>query len=126
MMTCVPEPPSDSATQIYAEVAEKGAELLEEALLAILPGSSPASDKHASGDELVAVNTTQFGRREIAKVPLATARALGGAAIQLSHDGEAYVLLENPKGEAVVSATSWSALEQAKLPAARGVFPCLH
>ncbi|KAL8280086.1 hypothetical protein RQP46_007416 [Phenoliferia psychrophenolica] len=107
------------AEKIYAEVAEKGAALLEEALLAILPGSSPASDLHAAGDELIAVNTTPFARREIAKIPLATARGLAGAAIQLSHDGAAYVLLDNPKGNAFVSATSWSALEQAKMPSAR-------
>ncbi|KAK4701933.1 alpha-mannosidase, partial [Phenoliferia sp. Uapishka_3] len=106
-------------SQIYAEVAEKGGELLEEALQALLPGSAPASDKHASGDELIAVNTLPFARREVAKIPLATARALGGAAIQLSHDGQAYVFFDNVKGNTVISATSWEALESAKLPAAR-------
>ncbi|KAM0747907.1 alpha-mannosidase [Meredithblackwellia eburnea MCA 4105] len=107
------------AEAIYAEVAEKAGALLEEALQALLPGSKPASDEHAAGDELVAVNTTPFPRREIAKIPLAAARALSDAAVQSTHDGCAYVLLDNTKGDAVVSATSWSALEAAKVPAAR-------
>lgn len=104
----------------------KGAALLEDALQAILPGSAPADDKHATGDELIAINTTPFARREIAKVPMATARALAGAAIQASHDGQAYVLLENPKGEAVVAATSSAELNLAKIPAARGAVPLVR
>jgi hypothetical protein len=86
----------------------------------LIPGSVPADDSNADGDELVAVNTSGFARREIAKIPLATARALSDAAIQISHDGAAYVLFDNSAGDQVVSATAMNALAEAIVAPARG------
>lgn len=106
--------------QIYADVAAKGGALLEEALQALLPGSVPIEDLNSKGDELIAVNTTPYARREISKIPLGAARALGGAAIQSSHDGQAYVLFDNTQGNAIVSAVTTEALAAAKIPSARG------
>ncbi|SCV71207.1 BQ2448_2795 [Microbotryum intermedium] len=100
----------EDAEKIYAETAEKGGALLEEALRVLLPGSVRADDANAEGDELVAVNTTNFARRDLVKIPLAGARALADAAIQLSHDGAAYVLFENDGAQPLSSATSIEAL----------------
>lgn len=110
--------------QIYAETAQKGGELLEAALKALIPGSHPVNDCNSEGDELIAVNTTGFARREIVKIPLASARALADAAIQISHDGAAYVLFENEGADHVVSATSMSKLAESKIVPARGEFGC--
>ncbi|SGY50301.1 BQ5605_C001g00869 [Microbotryum silenes-dioicae] len=100
----------EDAEKIYAETAEKGGALLEEALRVLLPGSVRADDVNAEGDELVAVNTTNFARRDLVKIPLAGARALADAAIQLSHDGAAYVLFENDGAQPLSSTTSIEAL----------------
>lgn len=109
-------------SQIYAEVTEKGNELLEEAFKAILPSSEPRSkgNCHSSGDELVAINTSPYPRRELVKISLETARARSNAAIQLSSDGAAYVLFENEKGDTIVGTQSMKEVEQKKIVPARG------
>lgn len=112
--------------QIYADTAHKGTALLEEAMKALIPGSHPVEDCNAEGDELIAVNTTGFARREIVKIPLASARALADAAIQISHDGQAYVLFENEGAEPVVNATSMTQLAESKIAPARGELGRAH
>lgn len=111
------------APQIYAKVALEGNDLLEEALKALIPGSVPVEDSNADGDELVAINTTGFARREIVKIPISSARALADAAIQISHDGQAYVLFDNVDASPVVTATSMNALAEQRIPCARGMLP---
>lgn len=108
--------------QIYAEVQLKGDILLEEAMRALYPGSTNALDPNANGngDQLIAINTTGHARRDIVKVPLPAARALADAAVQLSHDGAAYVLFQNHEGSPNVSATSMQALAQPDFVPARG------
>lgn len=110
----------ETLAQIYAETAAKGKKLLEHALSALLPGSVDVHDCNATGEDLVAINTTGFARREIIKVPLASARALSDAAIQVSHDGQAYVLIDNSEGAPVVSATSVDALAVSGIEPVRG------
>ncbi|ORY82383.1 family 38 glycoside hydrolase [Leucosporidium creatinivorum] len=109
----------EDAEKIYAETAHKGGALLEEALKALLPDSFPITDVNSFGDDLIAVNTTGFARREIVKIPLAGARALADAAIQISHDGAAYVLFENEGAEPLVAATSMAQLDEKKIAPAR-------
>ncbi|GAA5860859.1 hypothetical protein JCM8547_003871 [Rhodosporidiobolus lusitaniae] len=88
----------EDAERIYANIASKGSQLLEDALSALLPGSialnnSTSSSSSSSGD-LVALDTLDVPRRELVKVPLSVARSLEDGAVQRSADGEAYVLFE--------------------------------
>lgn len=89
---------------------------------ALYPGSTNALDPNASGDgdQLVAINTSGHPRRDVVKIPLPAARALADAAVQLSHDGAAYVLFDNPEASASVSATKVQALAQSSFVPARG------
>ncbi|GAA5936917.1 hypothetical protein JCM1841_001406 [Sporobolomyces salmonicolor] len=87
----------EDAEKLYAGIAEKGADLLDSALHALVPGSSSLAE-FSSADSLVALDTTSQPRREIVRVPLAAARSLHDAAIQRSHDGEAYVLIQTERG----------------------------
>ncbi|CEQ42209.1 SPOSA6832_03996, partial [Sporobolomyces salmonicolor] len=89
--------PGSAIGMLYAGIAEKGADLLDSALHALVPGSSSLAE-FSSADSLVALDTTSQPRREIVKVPLAAARSLHDAAIQRSHDGEAYVLIQTERG----------------------------
>ncbi len=100
-------------------MTERGAGLLDSALKVLLPGSVNATDANADGDELVAVNTTPFPRREVVKVPVASARALHEAELQFAADGSVYALVDNLKGETVVAATSMDDFVDARLTPAR-------
>ncbi|GAA5913613.1 hypothetical protein JCM6882_001702 [Rhodosporidiobolus microsporus] len=87
----------EDAERIYAAIASKGSTLLDDALSALLPGSSSLTSSSADGP-LVAINTLPHPRREVVKVPLSVARALGEAAVQrcggAEGKDEAYVLFE--------------------------------
>ncbi|GAA6040668.1 hypothetical protein JCM8097_000867 [Rhodosporidiobolus ruineniae] len=84
----------EDAERIYASVTERGRALLDSALSALLPDSLSLAASTSSAGEIVALDTLCVPRRELVKVPLAAARAMSDAAVQRSHDGEAYVLLE--------------------------------
>ncbi|GAA5998647.1 alpha-mannosidase [Rhodotorula paludigena] len=95
----------EDAEKIYADVTKKANALLESALSALIPHSTPLSSAElpsssAPLDALVALDPLSPAqpRRELVKVPLAVARALEDAAVQRSHDGEAYVLFEGTEG----------------------------
>lgn len=79
---------------MYARIEKKGAALLDAALDVLVPSSASLSDGDAL-DGLVAVNTIAEARRELVKVPMAVARGLDDAALQRSHDGEAYLLFDS-------------------------------
>ena len=83
--------------QIYDNIANKGSDLLSSALDALLPSTVSIDAATNSHVNLLAVSTTTLPRRNLAKVPLAAARALSDAAIQPSRgdgDASAYVVLE--------------------------------
>ncbi|GAA5834834.1 hypothetical protein JCM9279_007122 [Rhodotorula babjevae] len=102
----------EDVEQIYAEITKQGVSLLDNALSALVPTSSAALDAFASGDRLVALDTSAVPRRELVKVPLAAARALEEAAVQRSADGGAWVLFETKGPSAqVVHAEPVSAAE---------------
>ncbi|KAK4047772.1 Glycoside hydrolase, 38 vacuolar alpha mannosidase [Microbotryomycetes sp. JL221] len=109
----------EDAEKIYAETAHKGKQLLDDALSALVPDSVDVLDSNAEGDELIAINTTPFARREIVKIPLASARALADTAVQTSHDGQAYALIQNELGSPVVTASSIRDLAASDIVAAR-------
>ena len=103
----------------------KGGMLLEEAMRALYPGSTDALDPNANGDgdQLIAINTSGYPRRDIVKIPLPAARALSDAAVQMSHDNAAYVLFENPGAAASVSTMSVQSLSAPSFVPARGETP---
>lgn len=100
----------------------KGGMLLEHALRALHPNSVNALDATAdsTGEELIAINTSGFPRRDVVKIPLSAARALSDAAVQTTRDGAAYVLFENTSAEASVAAMSVQSLQAASFGPARG------
>lgn len=91
--------------QVYADVQEKGAALLDSALNVLVPNSKSLSHPEAL-DSLVALDTLGLPRRELVKVPMSVARALDDAALQRSHDGEAYVLFDTTGGTIVTEPVS--------------------
>lgn len=91
--------------QIYADVQEKGAALLDSALNVLVPNSKSLAHPEAL-DSLVAFDTLGLPRRELVKVPMSVARALDDAALQRSHDGEAYVLFDTTGGTIVTEPVS--------------------
>ncbi|TKA51106.1 hypothetical protein B0A53_05892 [Rhodotorula sp. CCFEE 5036] len=95
----------DDAEKIYADVQEKGAALLDSALNILVPNSKSLSHPEAL-DSLVALDTLGLARRELVKVPMSVARALDDAALQRSHDGEAYVLFDTTGGTIVTEPVS--------------------
>lgn len=84
---------------------EKGAALLDSALNILVPNSKSLSHPEAL-DSLVALDTLGLARRELVKVPMSVARALDDAALQRSHDGEAYVLFDTTGGTIVTEPVS--------------------
>lgn len=84
---------------------EKGAALLDSALNVLVPNSKSLSHPEAL-DSLVALDTLGLPRRELVKVPMSVARALDDAALQRSHDGEAYVLFDTTGGTIVTEPVS--------------------
>ncbi|GAA6008699.1 hypothetical protein JCM10207_001690 [Rhodosporidiobolus poonsookiae] len=95
----------EDSEKIYANLTTKGRALLEAGLSALFPDSialdAPIpSASSGTYDALIALNTLSHPRREVVRVPLAVARALGDdqAAVQRSADGDAYVVFETGKG----------------------------
>lgn len=84
---------------------EKGAALLDSALNVLVPNSKSLAHPEAL-DSLVAFDTLGLPRRELVKVPMSVARALDDAALQRSHDGEAYVLFDTTGGTIVTEPVS--------------------
>lgn len=112
----------DDAEKIYAEVAAKGSALLESALKALYPSSLPfkSSNSHSGGDELIAINTSPYPRRELVKISLESARERSDAFIQLAGDSKgAWVLFENKSragaGENWTGTKSMKEVEEMKL-----------
>lgn len=105
-------------------MTERGTALLDKAFKVLLPKSVGASDANADGDELVAVNTTPFSRREVVQVPIASARALHEAELQFAADGSVYALVDNAKGETITAATSMDSFVDSGIKPARAKVAC--
>lgn len=113
--------------QVYADVREKGSALLEQALRVLVPHSVPvysAIDRSVDTEDqrIIAINTTPFPRRELALVPVAMAKLLDEEIVQVSHDGQAYVMIENVEGGVVARATTTKEFVASGRGSARGTY----
>ncbi|GAA5840618.1 hypothetical protein JCM11251_004169 [Rhodosporidiobolus azoricus] len=97
----------EDAERIYASIASKGSSLLDDALSALLPGSTSISSSSTVAGPLIAIDTLTNARREVVKVPLSVARGLSDAAVQrcggVEAREEAYVLFETSGTEGIVT-----------------------
>lgn len=88
---------------------------------ALLPSSRHIDETSSpAGDNLIAVNTTPYARRELVEISIDSARARNDEAIQLNKNGAAYVMFENEEGGALSGAVSMKHLKETHYGAARG------
>lgn len=83
----------EDAERIYADVAEQGAKLLDDALQHLAPGSRSIDDLSVKADSLICVNTSGVAHRSVVQIPLESARTLD-ATVQLDQDKSAWALFD--------------------------------
>ncbi|KAG8743759.1 Glycoside hydrolase, 38 vacuolar alpha mannosidase [Ceratobasidium sp. 414] len=89
----------EDAEKLYAEIANDGKSILEEAFGTLLVGSARVSAplNISSQGKLVAINTTPFARCEVVEIPLTGSghKHLRGSAVQIAAGGQTgYVLMD--------------------------------
>ncbi|KAK7035350.1 Glycoside hydrolase, 38 vacuolar alpha mannosidase [Paramarasmius palmivorus] len=92
----------EDAEKLYAEVAEKGNQLIDEALKVVYPDSVPFTPTTKLGPntqlgDIVAFNPTPFPRREVIQLPISgLSPGLRSAVAQVDPDGKfGYALMNN-------------------------------
>lgn len=110
----------EDAEKMYAEVAKKGATLLEEAHQVLHPKSYPLESLPTTPNAIgksVAINTLSFPRQEVVKIPLEKYDGRSAFSVSDSQEDSCFVIAKDGTGNSLMELVSLSTYREEITPA---------